>query len=129
MDKAPLTGKSYLTNAAEVHTYIIHFTSGNTVAESKMIQNAQKNDGRLYFITLKNNFEGVGEHAVEIVKADKILQYLFYSGDENPHMWWDEFEGQLLDAFNTYDRYNKISLHSDNQILRMLNRKKNADFL
>ena len=68
-----------------------------------MVQNFQENDGRLYFITLKNNFEGVGEHAVEIVKADKILQYLFYSGEKNPHMWWNEFERQLSGKFNTYD--------------------------
>ena len=90
MDKSPLTGKSYLTNAAEVHTYIIKFTSGNPVAESKMVQNAQKNGVRLDFIALKKHYEGVGVHAVEIVKDDKTLQYLFYSGEKKQQMWWDE---------------------------------------
>ena len=52
VDKAPLTGQAYLTDAAEVHTYIIKFTSENPVAESKMVQNSQKNDGRPDFIAL-----------------------------------------------------------------------------
>ena len=46
VDKAPLTVQAYLTDAAEVHTYIIKFTSGNPVVESKMLQNSQKNKGR-----------------------------------------------------------------------------------
>ena len=57
VDKAPLTGKLYLTYAAEVHTYITKFTSGNPVAEAKMVQNAQKNNGRLDLIALKNHYE------------------------------------------------------------------------
>ena len=44
-------------------------------------------------------------------------------------MWWVEFEIQLTDAFNTYDLHEKCSVHSENQKLRMLNRKINADFL
>ena len=129
VDKAPLTGQTYFTDAVELHTYIINFTSGNPVAESKMVQNAQKNYWRLDFIALKNHYEGVGVHAIDIFKSDKIIQDLFYSGDKNPHMWWDEFEIQLTDAFNTYDRLEKRSVHSDNQKLRMLNIKINAGFL
>ena len=34
-----------------------------------------------------------------------------------------------MDAFNTYDRHEKRSVHLDNQKLCMLNRKINADFL
>ena len=37
MDKAPLTGQAHLTDAAEVHTYIIKFTLGNPVAEAEMV--------------------------------------------------------------------------------------------
>ena len=40
VDKAPLTGQAYLTDAAEVHTYVINLTSVNPVAEAKMVQNA-----------------------------------------------------------------------------------------
>ena len=44
-------------------------------------------------------------------------------------MWWNELEKQLTDAFNTYYWHERRSVHSDNQKLRMLNRKINADFL
>ena len=94
-----------------------------------MVHNSQKNDGRLDLITLKKHFGGVRFHAIEIVKADKIIQDLLYSGEKKPHIWCNEFEGQLMDAYNTYDRHEKRSVHSDNQKLRMLNRKINADFL
>ena len=90
VDKAPLTGKASFIDSAEVHTYIIKFTSGNSVAEAKMVHNSQKNDGRLDFIALKNHYEVVSVHDIDIVKSDKIIQYLFYSGKKNPHMWWDE---------------------------------------
>ena len=75
-DKAPLTGQAYLTDTAEVHNYTIKFTSGNLVAEANMVQN----HGRLDFIALKKSYEGFRVHAVDIVKADKIIQDLFYSG-------------------------------------------------
>ena len=129
VDKAPLTGQAYFTDSVEVNTYIIKFTPSNPVAEANMVQNAQKNDGRIDFIALKKHYKGVGVHAVEIVKYDKILQDLFYSGEKKSHMWWEEFERQLTDAFNTYDRHEKRSVHSDNQKLRMLKRKTNAYFL
>ena len=101
--KHPLLDKRYFTNATEVCTYIINFISGNPVAEAKMVHNAQQNNRRIDFIALKNHYEGVGIHAVDIVKADKTLQDLLYSGEKKPHMWWNEFEIQLTDAFNTYD--------------------------
>ena len=84
-----------------------------------MVQNVQKNERILYFIALKNYYEGVVVHSIDIAKADKIIQYLFYSGEKKPHMWWDEFERQLTDAFNTYNRHKKRYVHSDNQKLSM----------
>ena len=42
-------------------------------------------------------------------------------------MWWDKFERQITDAFNTYDRLEKRSVHSNNMRLRILNRKILAD--
>ena len=47
-------------------------------------------------MALKDQYEGVGIHAVTAVQADKV----FYSGEKKPHMWWDEFEIQLTNAFN-----------------------------
>ena len=129
VDKAPLTGQAYLTDAVEVHNYIIKFILGNPVAEAKIVQNSHKNYVRLDFIALQNHYEGVGVHAVDIFKSDKIILDLFYSGEKNPHILWDKFERQLTDTFNTYDRHEKRSVHSYNQKLRMLNRKINADFI
>ena len=99
------------------------------MAEAKIVHNAQKNYGRLDLIALKNHYKGLFVHAIDIVKDYNNIQDLFYSGDKKPHMWCNEFERQLTDALNTYDRHEKRSVHSDNQKLRMLNRKINADFL
>ena len=44
-------------------------------------------------------------------------------------MWWDEFEKQKTNSFNTYDRLEKRSVHSNDIILLILNRKILADFL
>ena len=101
VDKAPLTGQACLTDAAELHTYIINFTLVNPVAEAKMVQNAQKNCGRLDFIALKKNYGGFGVHDINIFKAENILQDLSYSGEKNPHMWWDEFERLLTKKQST----------------------------
>ena len=38
-------------------------------------------------------------------------------------MWWDDFKRQLINAFNTYDRLEKISVHSKDMRLRTLNKK------
>ena len=86
MDKAPLVGQAFMNDEAEVHTYIFRFTSGNTVAEAKMFAHASENNGRLCFMSLKDNYEGVGVHAVNAVQADKVLNDLFYSGEKKPHM-------------------------------------------
>ena len=56
-----------------------------------MVQNDQKNDGRLDLIALKIHYKGVGVHAIDIVKSDNIIQDLFYSREKKPHMGWDEF--------------------------------------
>ena len=99
------------------------------MAEAKMVHNDQKNYGRLNFFALKNHYEVVGVHTKDIVKSDKIIQDLFYSGDKKPHMWWDKLEVYLTDAFNTYDWHETSSVYSDTQKLRMLKSKINAKFI
>ena len=37
VDKAPLVRQAFTTDTEEVHTYIVRFASGNTVAEAKMV--------------------------------------------------------------------------------------------
>ena len=99
------------------------------VAEAKLALHVDQKNGRSDINALKNHYEGVGVHAINFVKADKVLNDLFYSGEKPPHMWWDEFERQLTDAFNTYDRHEGRMVHSEYQKLRILNRKVAADFL
>ena len=67
VDKAPLVGQAFTTDAAEVHTYIVRFTSGNTVTEAKMVAHTAENNIRLDFIALKDHCEGIGVHAVNTV--------------------------------------------------------------
>ena len=71
----------------------------NNTAEAKILPHAGSNDGRLDFVALKEHYEGVGIHSLDLVKADKVLDSLFYSGEKKPHMWWEEFEKQLTKAF------------------------------
>ena len=39
-EKATLVGHAFTTDAAEVHTYIVNSTSGNTVTEANMVDHA-----------------------------------------------------------------------------------------
>ena len=44
-------------------------------------------------------------------------------------MWWDEFESQLTNAFNTYISIEKSRVHSNDMILRILNRNILVDLI
>ena len=95
MDKASLTGQAYKTDAAEVHTYIVNFTSENPEAEAKLVPHAQQNNGSIDFIALKNHYKGVRVHAINIIQADKVHQDILYVVEKNPHIWWDEFKNSV----------------------------------
>ena len=56
VDRAPLTGQEYQTEAAEGHTYILKFTSVKPAAEDKLVPHEQQNNGRVDFIALKNHY-------------------------------------------------------------------------
>ena len=129
VDKAPLVGQSFATDAAEVHTYMFMFASVNTVAEVNMVSHAADHNGCLDFVELEYHYEGVGVHVGNAVQTDKVLNDLFCSGENKPHMWWDEFETHLTDSFNTYDFLEKRRVHSNYIRLRILNRKILANFL
>ena len=47
--QAPVWGAAFKVDAAEVHTYLVNFTSGNSIAEVKMLPYAHENNGRLDF--------------------------------------------------------------------------------
>ena len=129
INRAPLHGAAYITDAAEVHTYLVKFISDNDVAESKIQSLATFNDGRRDFIALRDHYEGIGVNALDVTRADRTLDTLFYSGEKRPHMWWGEFERLLNEAFTIYDRREGRTVHSEHMRLRILCRKVTADFL
>ena len=67
---AALDGEAFTIDAADVHTFIVNFISGNETAEAKIQAYEGQNNGRLDFIALKEHYEGVGLHALDIMKAE-----------------------------------------------------------
>ena len=129
VNRAPLNGDAFNIDAAEVHTYIQSFINGNETAEAKILPHTDQNNGRLDFISLKEHYEGIGANSKELIMADKTMETLFYSGEKQPHMWWEEFEKQLTKAFVIYERHEGRNVYSDLHKLRILIRKVDADFL
>jgi hypothetical protein len=78
---------------------------------------------------LKDHYEGVGVHALDITRAESILSTLHYAGEKKTHMWWTEFEKQLTSAFVTYNKREGRVVHSQEMKLRILLMKVTADFL
>ena len=81
------------------------------------------------FIALKDHYEDIGVNAIDILRADKTLDSLFYAGEKKPHMWWEEFERQLTSAFTIYDKKEGRKVHSNEMKLHILCKKVNVDFL
>ena len=129
VNRAPLVGDAFDADSSEVHTYIVNFTAGNEMAESKLLAIADQSNGRLDFKVLQDHYEGVGINDIAIREADNIIATLEYTGERRPTMWWDEFEKKLTMAFVTYDKREKRQVHSNEMKLRILCQKVNADFL
>ena len=127
--RAPVWGEAINVDAAEVHMYLVNFMSGNNVAEVKMLPHAHRTSGRLDFKALREHYEGVGVHSINVVKAEETIKSLFYSGEKKPHMWWDEFEKQLTHAFINLHKGEGREVYSNEMKLRTLLQKINADFL
>lgn len=126
---APLQGEAFSIDSAQVKTLLVNFVSGNTQAETKIQSLGEDPDGRASYMVLKDHYEGIGVYAIDITKADNILEGLFYAGEKQPHMWWDEFERQLTYAFTSYDKREGRQVHSNEMKLRILVSKIKADFL
>jgi hypothetical protein len=129
VNSTPLTGDAFIIDAAEVHTYIQSFINGNETAEAKILPCTDQNNGRLDFIALKEHYEGVGANLRDLIIANKTMETLFYSGEKQPHMWWEEFEKQLTKAFTIYECYEGRNVYSDLHKLCIIIRKVDTDFL
>jgi hypothetical protein len=126
---APLQGEAYVIDSSQVYTFLASFVVGNPQAETKIQSINDTSDGRTAFLSLLHHYEGVGVYALDVAQAEKIISSLFYSGEKRPHMWWDEFERQLIFAYSTIDKKEGRSVYSDDMKLRHLMEKVNADFL
>jgi hypothetical protein len=73
VDKVNLHGTAFITDAAEVHTYVTKFITNNDVAESKLSAIADQNDSRQDFLLLKDHYEGIGVNALDVTRADQLL--------------------------------------------------------
>ena len=129
INRIPLDGDAFEVDAAEVHTYLVNFISGNQTAEAKILAISDDRNGREDYKLLAELYEGVGINAIAIKNADKIIENLLYQGENPPQMWWDEFEKRLNTAFATYDKTEGRAVYSDEMKLRILCRKVKADFL
>jgi uncharacterized membrane protein YgcG len=129
IDRAPLNGAAYTTDTAEVYTYLVKFISDNDTAEAKVSTHSASRDGRLAYISLQEHYEGVGVHAIDVTKADRYLDNLYYNGEKRPHMWWERFELLLNETFTIYNKREGRIVHSEDMKLRILCRKVTADFL
>jgi hypothetical protein len=81
---AALDCEAFSIDSADVHTFIVNFIIGNDTAETKIQAYKGQNNGQLDFIALREHYEGVGLHALDITKAETILNTLFYSGEKKP---------------------------------------------
>ena len=69
-----------------------------------MLPHMSKGNGRVDYQALKDHFQETRVNSLDILKAEKIIDTLFYSGEKKPHKWWDEFNKQLNNAFLAYDK-------------------------
>ena len=129
INRAPITGYVFASDASVVYTYIVKFIEGKATAETKILVHNNARNGRLDFTSLKEHYEGVGIHARNVAEADKTIYTLFYNGERKPHMLWGKFEKRLTTAFVVFDKEDKREVYSDEMKLRILCRKVTADFL
>ena len=110
---APLVGETFAVDSKEVHTYIVKFITGNHVAESKIQPRLTDTNGRVDFKLLVAHYEGVGINSVDVLRAERIIETLHYSGEKKPHMWWSEFEIQLDFAFTALQKDENRQVYSE----------------
>jgi len=102
--QAPLVGKCFTTDASDVHAYLANLIIKNKTAEAKTQGNIALKNGQLNYTALRDHFQGVCINSLDILKAEGLLESLFYVDEKKPHMWWKKIETNLTSAFTTYDR-------------------------
>ena len=123
VNSAPLAGMVFIMDSSKVHSYLLRMISDNPVAEQKVLPFKDTNDGRQSYNALLTYYEGVGANAKAITTAERDLKDLFYLGEKRPHMWWDEFEVRLTNAYAIVDKNAGREVYTDEMKLRTLNEK------
>ena len=129
INNAPLQGNAFVSDAAQVHVYIVNMIAGNEEAESVIKVFETERNGRKDWLSLKIHYEGQGLYSKDVMQAEKDLNTMYYLGEKKPTMWWLEFEKRLNNAFNVYVRVEKRQVHSDNMKLRILLDKVRCNWL
>ena len=76
-----------------------------------------QNNSQVDFNALVELYEGVGANAKATLAAVTDIQDTFYAGEKPPHMWWDEFEVCLTNAFTIVDKDAGRQVHTDKMML------------
>eukprot|EP00980_Cylindrotheca_fusiformis_P021541 scaffold8394_cov85-Cylindrotheca_fusiformis.AAC.1 len=128
---APLQGEAFNADNQTVYILLLSFMNENSEAESIIrTVSGDRQEGRAAYYALCEKYEGVGMLATDVIEAERIIENLFYSGERQPHMWWDRFERELKEAYAIVDRNAGRNVHEDDAKLRKLvNHRVTADFL
>ena len=77
---ALLYDEAFIIDSSEVLTLIMSFIAGNTKIQPR-VSNV---DSRMAFKALVPRYEGLDLHSVDIVKADEVIDSLYYAVEKKP---------------------------------------------
>lgn len=117
---AYLEGTIFQNDSLQVHTYITSLIAGNTKAEAAIQKYRQKMCGRANWKELIAVYQGVGAYKIEVVNAEKTIKTLFYSGEKNGHINWQNFEQRLVKAFSDLDNNTGVRVFDDISKIKLL---------
>ena len=125
---ATLTSELFAIDSANVYTLITKFIPRNYEDEANIQTLTTQVNGCLYFTALQRHCGWVGFNEIESTKAEVIISYIFYSGENKPHMWWNYFEKKLTIAFENIDKDEGDQVYSNRMKTRILNDKAKGKF-
>ena len=126
---APLTGIAFKDDSLKVHTLLIQFIIKNPDAMSIVKSLGDTTCGRSDWKALVSHYQGQGVYTVHVMRAEKVIKDLIYTGEKKPSMWWGEFQRQLNTAFATINADENRVMYSEKQKLRILLEKIQYDRL
>ena len=68
-----------------------------------IVRSAIQSNGRVGYMTLVTQFEGVGALAVDLIEIEQVIKDIFYLGGKKPDMYWNTFEKYLTYAYVIID--------------------------